>query len=330
MRAPGHALVLLTTLLLPALLCAQQPAFETAAKYSADNAGLAVLVYVEGKLVFEQYQNGHKQTTPQHIFSGTKSFAPIVALIAQQEGLLQLDEKVSVTITEWQGDKLREQITIRHLLNFTSGLANNDDELHSARSRDKYAAAVACEGKTAPGQRFQYGSNHLMVFGEVLRRKLAKASTKERPLPEDFVGYLQDRVLAPIDCKFASWLRDAEGNPALPYGAFMTAREWAKFGLLVLDGGKHDGKQIVPTEHFAECFVGSKANPQYGLNFWLIGARAHRHNERIPADTVTAAGMYDQKLYLMPSQKMLVVRFGRTAAKSKFNDLGFLDSLFGE
>ncbi|MFO0419981.1 MAG: hypothetical protein ACK53T_11310, partial [Planctomycetota bacterium] len=119
-------------------------------------------------------------------------------------------------------------------------------------------------------------------------------------------------------------------NPALPYGAFFTAREWGKFGLLVLDGGKHGEQQIVPKEHFAECFVGSKANPEYGLNFWLIGARAHRHNERIPADTVTAAGMYDQKLYLMPSQKMLVVRFGRTGVKSKFHDLGFLDSLFGE
>lgn len=330
MRAPGHALVLLATLLLPALLRAQQPAFETAAKYSADNAGLAVLVYVEGKLVFEQYQNGHKQETPQHIFSGTKSFAPIVALIAQQEGLLQLDEKVCATITEWQGDKHRECITIRHLLDFTSGLTNIDDVLHSAKTRDKYAASVACEAKAAPGQRFQYGSNHLMVFGEVLRRKLAKASTKERPLPKDFVGYLQDRVLEPIDCEFASWLRDAEGNPALPYGAFLTAREWGKFGLLVLDGGKHDGKQIVPKQHFAECFVGSKANPEYGLNFWLIGARAHRHNDRIPADTVTAAGMYDQKLYLMPSQQMLVVRFGRTGARSKFNDLGFLDSLFGK
>ncbi len=316
--------------MLPLPLLAQKPDLAAAAKYSADNAGLAVLVYEDGKLVFEQYQNGHKQETPQHIFSGTKSFAPIVALIAQQEGLLQLDEKVSETITEWQGDKLRERITIRHLLNFTSGLANIDSELHSAKSRDKYAAAVACEGKTAPGQRFQYGSNHLMVFGEVMRRKLAKASTEERPQPKDFVAYLQERVLDPIDCKFTLWLRDAEGNPALPYGAFMTAREWGKFGLLVLDGGKHDGKQIVPKEHFAECFVGSKANPEYGLNFWLIGARAHRHNDRIPADTVTAAGMYDQKLYLMPSQKLLVVRFGRTSAKSKFNDLGFLDSMFGE
>ena len=330
MRASGPAAVLLLAMLLSKALPAQRPDFDAAAKYSADHAGLAVLVYVEGKLVFEQYQNGHRQETPQHIFSGTKSFAPIVALIAQHEGLLQLDEKVCDTIAEWQGDKNRERITIRHLLNFTSGLTNNDSDLHSAKTRDKYAASVACEGKTAPGQRFQYGSNHLMVFGEVMRRKLAKAGTEAKPLPKDFVGYLQARVLDRIDCKFSSWLRDAEGNPALPYGAFLTAREWGKFGLLVLDGGKHGEKQIVPKEHFAECFVGSKANPEYGLNFWLIGARAHRHNERIPADTVTAAGMYDQKLYLMPSQKMLVVRFGRTGAKSKFNDLGFLDSLFGE
>ena len=352
MRTPLYALLLAATGLLPALLPGQKAQkapeaqkaqeasgsavakpemdFAAAAEFSADNAGLAVLVYDTGKLVFEQYQNGHKQDQAQHIFSGTKSFAPIVALIAQQEGLLQLDEKVSDTITEWQGDQERERITIRHLLNFTSGLKNIDSALHSLKAPDKYAASIACECARPPGQRFQYGSNHLMVFGELFKRKLQAAATPERPMPKDFVDYLQDRVLAPIDCKFTSWLRDAKGNPALPYGAYLRAREWAKFGQLVLNRGKHGNQQIVPTKHFDECFLGSKANPTYGLNFWLIGDRAHRHNERIPADTVSAAGMYDQKLYIMPSQKLLVVRLGRTGAKSRFNDTKFLDCLFGD
>jgi CubicO group peptidase (beta-lactamase class C family) len=313
-----------------AWLPAQQLNFAAAAEFSEENAGLAVLVYDDGKLVFERYQNGHQQDKAQHIFSGTKSFAPMVALIAQQEGLLKLDEPVSQTITEWQGDKDRERITIRHLLNFTSGLKNNDSELHSLKARDKYAAAVACECARTPGKRFQYGSNHLMVFGELFKRKLAAASTPEKPMPKDFVAYLKDRMLQPIDCHFASWLRDAKGNPALPYGAYMTAREWAKFGLLVLHRGRHEDQQIVPSAHFDECFAGSQANPTYGLNFWLIGERAHRNNEAIPADTVTAAGMYNQKLYIIPSKKLLIVRLGRTGAKTRFNDQKFLGSLFGE
>ena len=100
--------------------------FAAAAEFSEENAGLAVLVYDDGQLIFEQYQNGHKQGGTQHIFSGTKSFVPMVALIAENEGLLTLEEKVCDTITEWRGDEKREQVTIRHLLNFTSGLKNID------------------------------------------------------------------------------------------------------------------------------------------------------------------------------------------------------------
>ncbi|MFK7741814.1 MAG: serine hydrolase domain-containing protein [Planctomycetota bacterium] len=305
---------------------------EAAADYSATRGGLAVLVYEKGELIFERYQNGHSKDRPQHIFSGTKSFAPMVALIAEKEGLLKLDEKVCKTITEWQDDELRSQITIRHLLNFTSGLENNDNALHSPRIQDAHAASVACRAAHSPGARFRYGSNHLMVFGELLNRKLRAAEPakdSKQPPPKDFVDYLDQRILQPIDCRYTKWIRDRKGHPALPFGAYLTAREWAKFGLLVLHRGKHEGQQIVPTAHFDECFRGSKANPRYGLNFWLIGADVHKRDEAIPADTATAAGMFGQKLYLMPSKDLLVVRLAKTGTRRRINDLKFLSSLFG-
>ena len=307
---------------------AQELDFEAAAAFSAENAGLAVLVYERGELVFEQYQNGHAEDRPQHLFSGTKSFAPMVALIACEEGLLDLDEPVADTITEWRGDPRRERITVRHLLQFTSGLEHIDRALHSPRTRDTYAAAIACKGEHEPGARFRYGSNHLTVFGALLERKLRAASTPERPLPEDFVGYLDARVLDPIGCRSASCIRDAAGCPARPFGAQMTAREWAKFGLLVLGRGKWGERQVVPAERFDECFRGSEANARYGLNFWLIGAGLHRREPAIPADTVSAAGMYDQRLYVVPSREVLVVRLGRTGARSRFGDFPFLQRLF--
>ena len=303
--------------------------FAAAAEFSEENAGLAVLIYDDGELVFEQYQNGHLQDRTQHIFSGTKSFVPMVALIAESEGLLTLDENVCDTITEWQGDEEREQITIRHLLNFTSGLKNIDDKLHSRSMHDQYGASIACPCTRTPGKRFQYGSSHLMVFGELLKRKLKSASTKDKPQPKDFVAYLKDRILKPMDCKFSRWIRDRQGNPAMSYGAYMTAREWAKFGLLVLNRGKHGDKQLVPTKHFDECFVGSKAMPTYGMNFWLNGRIIHRRNKAVPADTVMASGMYNQRLYIIPSSNLLVVRLGRTGARTRFNDKQFLTQLFG-
>ena len=300
---------------------------DAANAYSEEHAGLALLVYRGSELIFEAYHNDHDQDLGQHIFSGTKSFAPVVALVAQREGLLDLDEKVFETIDEWRGDELREQITIRHLLNFTSGLRNNDSKLHGGGVRNVYAASIACECANTPGRRFRYGSNHLMVFGEVIKRKLAAAKLADGEHPTDFVAYLEDRILDPIGCTYTRWLRDEFDNPGLPYGAYMTAREWAKFGLLLCDRGVFGDRQLIPTEHFDEMFRGTKANPNYGLNFWLVGKRSKTPG--VPKDIVSASGMYKQRLYISESEDLVIVRLGKTKSPSRFTDKGFLTRLFG-
>ena len=189
---------------------------------------------------------------------------------------------------------------MRQLLNFKSGLKNNDSTLHSPGARDVYGMSIRCKCAAEPGKRFRYGSNHLMVFGEFLKRKLAASKPDEGVHPKDFVAYLEARVLDPIGCTYTRWLRDDLGNPGLPYGAYMTGREWAKFGLLVRDRGKHGDQELIPTEHFDEMFSGSKANPNYGLNFWLVGKRSRR--ELIPKDIVSASGMFNQRLYISESE----------------------------
>ena len=300
-----------------------------AAEHSRENSGLAVLVFERGELVFEEYQNGHRAEKPQHLFSGAKSFVPVVALVAEAEGLLTLDEVGAETLTEWKGDKHREKITVRHLLNFTSGLEHADRALHSMQVEDKYEHAVACEGVHEPGRRFRYGSNHGMAFGELFQRKLDAAREQDDSVPADFVDYLKQRVLDPIDCEVTGWIRDARGHPAMSYGALMTAREWAKFGQLLLARGRHGDAQIIPTEHFDQMFEGSRVNPIYGLNFWLRGPILHRREAAIPDDVVAAAGMYDQRLFVSPSRQIVVVRLGRTGARrSSYDDFKFLKLLF--
>ena len=98
---------------LAARLSAQDLDLRAAADYSKQHEGLAVVVYREGRLVFEEYVKGHRRDKAHHLYSGTKSFAPMIALVAQGEGLLDLDEPVARTITEWKGDERRGRITIR-------------------------------------------------------------------------------------------------------------------------------------------------------------------------------------------------------------------------
>jgi CubicO group peptidase (beta-lactamase class C family) len=333
-----HGMFARTTLMLsflPLILCGMpalqaqtaptRAAFEEACAYSTKQAGLAVLVMHKGKIIHEQYAGGHKATKAHHIYSGTKSFAPIVALIAQSEGLLTLDEPVCKTIPEWADDPRKKQITIRHLLSFTSGLSQKGG--YSAP--DLYKLAVDAKVDSDAGKRFRYGSNHLRVFGELLKRKLAASpsTTNGSKAPVDFVGYLQAHVLDPIGMKYNFWIRDRSKNPALSYGAFVTAREWIKFGQLVEQNGKWGDQQVIPYKHLAECFVGSKANRSYGLNWWLVGPGLHRRNAEIPKDTLAAKGMYNQLLYVIPSADLVIVRFGKDRTRTRFSDHLFLGRL---
>jgi CubicO group peptidase (beta-lactamase class C family) len=278
--------------------------FQSATDYLRSCNGHALLVYRDGKLLFEDYLNNHRRDDPHRLASGTKSFVGVLAVMAVEDGLLKLDEKVSDTLTEWRDDERKSQITIRQLLTLTSGIAGGE-----VGDVPSYKEAVRlAEAKFPPGEKFQYGPVPFQCFGELLRRK-------PKPRKETVEGYLKRRLLDPIGLKPSSWRKDADGNPNLPSGAMLTAREWAKFGQFVLNRGAWDGKQLVSEKLLAECFQGTKAHPTYGLTFWINAA-----DER-PRDLVMAAGAGKQKLYIVPSQKLLIVQFAEATRRFQEREL---------
>src|SRR5437867_5087405 len=93
-----------------------------AAKYSEGKRGFSMLVMQNGHTIFEHYANGGAVDGRWPIFSGTKSFWGIAALVAVGEGLFRLDDRVSDTITEWRSDPRKSQITVRQLLSATDGI----------------------------------------------------------------------------------------------------------------------------------------------------------------------------------------------------------------
>jgi len=278
--------------------------FKPAADYLSTCNGHALLVYRDGQLVFEDYLNGHRRDDPHRLASGTKSFVGVLAAMAVEDRLIKLEERVASTLTEWQDDDRKQQITIRQLLTLTSGIAGGD-----VGDVPSYKDAVRlAEAKFPPGEKFQYGPVPFQCFGELLRRKL-------EPSKETVESYLQRRLLDPIGLKPSFWRKDAHGNPNLPSGAHLTAREWAKFGLFVLNKGAWEGKQLVSEKLLAECFQGTKAHPTYGLTFWLNAS-----DER-PRDLVMAAGAGKQKLYIVPSQKLLIVQFAEASRRFQEREL---------
>jgi len=320
----------------------QNPDYVAAVDYSRRNGGLSMLVMKGGRVVFEDYAGD--PTEAHRLASGTKSFWGVLAAASSADGLLDLDERVSDTLTEWRDDPRRAGITVRQLLSFTSGLDPAEDRLRGNRRRADYFQVVL-EVPTIDdsGRSFAYGPSHLMAFGAFLQRRLAARGKSDDP-----VAYLQERILNPIGVRISEWHRDQQGNPVMPAGAVITAREWAKFGELVNRGGVWNGRRIVDSNRLDEVLVGSEANPAYGLCFWLnrdaVGARsasvADGPMARVerdsgttsifpegPPDLIMAAGAGKQRMYIIPSLDTVIVRQGEGGRG--WSDAAFLQLALG-
>jgi CubicO group peptidase (beta-lactamase class C family) len=303
---------------------ATDPRFLAAAERSRAAQGVATLVLLDGKIVFEDYPNGGSIAHATELASGTKSFSGVLALCAVEDKLLTLDEKASATLTEWRDDPARRDITIRQILTLTSGIPGGESALITGRV-PSYAEAAATAAVAAPGAKFSYGPAPFQVFGEILRRKLM-------PRDDTVTRYLQRKILEPLGIKPERWRNAATGNPNLPSGAALTARDWAKFGEMV----RLDGKGVLPEGKLAECFRGTTTNPAYGLTWWLpaagpIGSGAgsrHVGGPWLPKDTWQAAGAGGQRLVVIPSLQLVAVRLAPVRGREgAFDDRGWLRAL---
>ena len=311
-------------------------ALRDAADYSASHRGCSLLVLQHGAVLIEEYPNGGGARTTHQIYSGTKTFFTMATLVAEQEGLLRLDDPVSHTITEWRDDPQRNKITIRDLMTFSDGLDPNF-HLHSNEVADRNALALRTPVVAARGTAFIYGPSHGQMLCEVLRRKLA--SRGETPY-----GYLQHKVLTPLGLGSVVHRSDAQGMPLVASGMHLTARQWSAFGLMILGHGTLGNRVIVREREFAQCFEPSRINPMFGLGFWLNTSANNNAQETdiekllekrwqeqdwhhrcistsAPTDLVAAVGSGYNRLFVIPSLGLVIVRQGSDA---HFSDAEFL------
>ena len=254
---------------------------EPAEAYARKHGLQALLVARDGTTVFEAYGENFDADTPHALYSGTKSFWGPAALAARDDGLLDLDEPVGATFEVWR-QGLRARVTLRHLLSLTAGIAFGG----LGNAVPTYENALATDVTGEPGTRFTYGGIPLQIFGALLARKLAPQAMT----PHDF---LRERVLSPAGVSVASWRTLRDGTQPLPTGASLSARAWSRYGAYVLER----------RSALSACFAPSVANPRYGLTWWLSPLPAFPH-------LAYASGSGGQALYLIPSERTVVVKFG--------------------
>ena len=310
---------------------------RAAAEYSAEHRGVSMLVVQNGRILFEDYPNGHRADEPHKIYSGTKAFWNLCALAASEDGLLNLDERVGDSVPEWSADPRKAGVTVRQLLDFSCGL-DPCFHLHRDDPGDRNRIALQAPLVANPGQAFIYGPSALQVFHEVLKRKLsARGQTP--------TAYLERRVLRPLGLGSQRYMADSAGNPLLASGWMLTARQWAKMGQVALAGG-------APVLSRVPLFIslrGSSANRAFAFGWWNNRAspggrefdiedmlepkwfKQDWHSTTIcrqaPADLMASIGSGYQRLFVIPSMSLIVVRQG---LGGKFSDGEYLRLLLGK
>ena len=310
-------------------------AVRRAADYSARHRGLSFFVRQNGRTLLEEYSGGGDAQSAWRIYSGTKAFWNLAALAAVDDKLLALDEPVANTIASWKKDPRKARVTVRQLLDFSGGLAPGF-QLQQNEFDDRDRAALRLPLVAAPGTAFIYGPSPLQVFHAVLKAKLGH----ETP-----THYLERRVLRKLGLGPQRYLNDRAGNPLLAAGFTLTARQWAKMGELVL----RRGEPIVRPETLAQSWRGSAANRAFSLGWWnnraapggrefdfeaMLKPNWARQNwsdaclgRSAPTDLVACIGSDEQRLYVIPSLDLVVVRHGRGGP---FSDAKFLRLLLGK
>ncbi|TBX69145.1 class C beta-lactamase-related serine hydrolase [Flavobacterium silvisoli] len=264
------------------------------------------MILVNGRIVMEYYFNGHSATTPWYWASAGKTLTSTVTGIAEQEGFLNITNKVSDYIgTGWTNEPLAKEnlITCKNLLSMTSGI---DDYVNNVYSDDVTPSSL--NYKADAGTRWAY-SNVYVKLQDVV------ASATGQTWSNYFNNKLRDKL-----GMTGSWIQS--GNNSVYWS---NTRSMARFGLMALNNGKWNGTQIVNQNYFtAATNTSQNINLSYGYLWWLNG-KASYHMPQVqtefpgsiiptgPNDMFMALGKNDQKIYVIPSKKMVVIRMGEAA-----------------
>jgi CubicO group peptidase (beta-lactamase class C family) len=259
------------------------------------------IILVNGRIVMENYFNGHDTNTNWYWASAGKTLTATMAGIAQQENLINIDNKVSQYIgTGWTSASLDKEnlITCKNLLTMTSGLDDTNDDVSS--SALTYTADA--------GTRWAYHNVHVK-----LQDVIAQASG------QTWNSYFNTKLRDKIGMN-GTWF--TSGNNIV-YSS--STRSMARFGLLMLNKGKWENDVILNESYFNEATNTSQnINLGYGYLWWLNGktnyhlpqSQATFQGSIIPTapnDMFMALGKNDQKIYVIPSKKMVVIRMGDAA-----------------
>jgi CubicO group peptidase (beta-lactamase class C family) len=270
----------------------------------------AVVIVHDGKVVAERYAPGIGVETPLLGYSITKSVLNALIGILTQQGLVT--PSMPAPIPEWRGaDDPRREIEVEHLMRMTTGLdldeTNSGFDPSSRMFLEDDTAAYAVDAKMTapPGKRWHYSSPSTQILARIVRDAAGG--------PEQTLAFAWRELFNPLGMRHVTLEFDGAGTLQGSTYMFASARDWAKFGLLYLNDGVVGGKRILH-EDWVDFCAAATLDTDYAAGFWTN--RSEHPNARnrvrlgIPRDAFFASGDLGQRIVIMPSQKLVVVRLG--------------------
>ena len=260
----------------------------------------SVVVVHGGRIVYEQYHPLDGPDKQYNSFSVAKSFASALIGLLVADGMLELDAPPGVD--EWGGaGDPRQAITLRQLLQMSSGLQWTEDysadyhELIDGSSVTEAAVAPNAAEFVAqrplespPGTIFEYSTGTTMLLSGIAASALGGC--------QQVKDYLDVRLFDPIGITTETLQSDAGGCWYGGFGANMSARDFARFGLLYLRGGWWDGETVIPVAWVDESRKPAPTFAGYGLHWWIDSP-----------EVFFARGLFGQLIVVAPGQDLVIV-----------------------
>jgi CubicO group peptidase (beta-lactamase class C family) len=287
----------------------------------------AVLVYRNGKRVYERYAPGYGPGNRFVSWSMAKSIASTLVGELVADGKLELD--LPAPVPAWQqtpGDP-RAKITLRQLLNMESGLkhiessppedADTNRGLFSDKSGDIVAHAVSAPLAYPPGTHWQYSTLTTHILADIVARTIAPDAKTPEQKRRAMRAFINERLAGPAAMPTLLCEYDPSGNLLGGSLCHASARDWANFGQLYLNNGLVAGREVVSPAWVAFVRTPARLNPGYGGQFWLNWPQAKGQDPALfpemgPPGAYAAIGHLGQYVIIVPSKGLVVVRLGKT------------------
>ena len=270
----------------------------------------SVLVIYDGKIVGEQYAPGFNKNTLMLGWSMSKTLTAAMIGVLVKDGKLNVDAPAPVP--EWKNTD-KGKITIKQLLQQTSGIDFNEDYANPSEVTNmlfKYGDMAAFTATLPllhkPGTIFNYSSGNANLLSRIIRQTVGE---------RDYAAFPNSSLFYKINIYSMILEPDASGTYIGSSYSYATTRDFARFGLFYYNNGVWNGQQILPLKWVQESAQPSAADKQkhYGYQCWLNGFSedlTSRLYPDVPPDMFFADGYGGQGVFIIPSKKLVVVRFG--------------------